>query len=272
MTMPTSDFSNMSTFALMKWIDTHSHLYLQQFDDDRDEMMKRCKENGVDHIFLPDIDASTTDSLWKLVDQYPNTCFGMSGLHPCSVNENYREQLEHVSKIAREKPIVAIGEIGLDYYWDKTYVEQQKLAYRAQIEMALELDLPIIIHSRDSLDDTIGMVEDFADPRLKGVFHCFNGDVKQMERIQKLGFFMGLGGVITFKNSKMEDVLSEIDMNLVILETDSPYLTPTPFRGKRNESSYIPLIGEKLAEVRNLKIDEVAQITTRNAKLLYKLD
>lgn len=251
------------------WIDTHAHLYLKQFNEDRGDVLKRAEQVGVERILLPDIDSSTTAELWKMVDDYSDLCYGMSGLHPCSVEADYKSQLEHVENIAGTKPIVAIGEIGLDYYWDTSKVTEQQAAYEWQIELAKTLGLPIVIHSRDSLDDTIATVERLQNGDLAGVFHCFNGSLDQMRRIQDVGFLMGLGGVITFKNAKMGDVIRQIDLNHVVFETDAPYLSPVPFRGKRNESSYVPHVARHFSDIREADISEVERISTDNAMKLF---
>lgn len=251
------------------WIDTHAHLYLKQFDEDRQEVMDTCAQARVEKIFLPDIDSSTSAALWKMVEDFPDQVYGMSGLHPCSVKSDFRDQLDHVFSTAEEKPIIAIGEIGLDYYWDTSLVDQQKEAYQAQMQYALDHHWPIVIHSRDSLDDTISMAEAFAKKGLTGVFHCFNGTVDQMVRIEKMGFYMGLGGVITFKNAKLDDMVRTVNLERVILETDAPYLTPVPYRGKRNQSSYIPFIAEKVAACKGISVLEVEEVTTKNALELF---
>ena len=256
----------------MKWIDTHAHLYLEQFNEDRDQVVARCRERGVHRVCLPDIDSSTTQRLRKMVDDYPGFAFGMSGLHPCSVHENVKEQLEHVKSQLGAVPQIAVGEIGLDYYWDKSFIEDQKKAYRVQIEWARELDLPIIIHSRDSLEDTISIIEELSRGDLRGIFHCFNGDMTQARRIVDVGFKVGLGGVITFKKVDMDDVLRWLPDDSYVLETDAPYLAPTPHRGKRNESSYIPLVGEYLGAVKNYDLEAIAEITTRNAEELFRFE
>lgn len=250
------------------WIDTHAHLYLDQFAEDRDLMMKRALDAGVEHFFLPDIDKRTTDSLDDLVASYKGHCHPMSGLHPCSVKENYEEELRHVRE-RLDQGMVAVGEVGLDYYWDTSFVDQQQDAFERQIEWARELDLPIIIHSRDSLDDTIGTIERMSKGDLKGIFHCFNGDLEQMKRIRDVGFLIGLGGVITFKKVLMDDVIMQVDNNGFVLETDAPYLSPVPNRGKRNESAYIPLIGEYIAEVRKTTSEDIARMTSENAMKLF---
>lgn len=256
----------------MEWIDTHAHLYLRQFDEDRDELMANCLKKGVNRICLPDIDSTTTESLREMVRDFPDFAFSMSGLHPCSVKEDVKDQLSHVRTQLTTFPQIAVGEIGLDYYWDKTYVEDQKKAYRLQIEWARELNLPVIIHSRDSLDDTIAIIEELSRGDLSGIFHCFNGDMTQAKRIVDVGFKVGLGGVITFKKVDMDDVLKWLPDESYVLETDAPYLAPTPYRGKRNESTYIPLIGEYLSGIKNYSLEVIAENTTRNAKELFQFE
>ena len=253
------------------FIDTHAHLYLKQFNGDLLDTLQRAKRSGVEKILLPDIDASTTKALWELVDLSEGVCLGMSGLHPCSVKADFESQLEHVFRVAEEKPVVAIGETGLDYYWDTSLVEEQKAAFDRQIVYARENDLPIVIHSRDSLDDTIAMIEARQNGRLKGVFHCFNGSLEQMRRIQDVGFLMGLGGVVTFKNARMDDVLIEIDRESYVFETDAPYLSPVPYRGKRNESSYIPLVAQKMADVTGEDVGVLEAESTANALGVFAL-
>ena len=251
------------------WIDTHAHLYLKQFDEDREQVLQRARATGVERILLPDIDEGSTNSLWELVDSNPEMCFGMSGLHPCSVAADFKSQLLHVEKIARNRTCIAIGEIGLDYYWDTSKVAEQQAAFEWQIQFAKELGLPIVIHSRDSLDDTIGTVEKMQDGHLRGVFHCFNGSLEQMKRIEEVGFQMGLGGVITFKNAKMDDVIQQIRLDHIVFETDAPYLSPVPYRGKRNESSYVPHVARHFSEKRGIDISEVERISTENAMKLF---
>ena len=254
------------------FIDTHTHIYLEQFEEDLDDCIQRCKESKVDKLFLPNIDTSTWKKVQACVDGYPDMCYPMLGLHPCSVNENVDQELNSLSKLIESNAIVAVGEIGLDYYWSKDFVDQQVNAFRVQIGWAKQAKLPIVIHSRDSLDDCIRVVSEESDQHLSGIFHCFTGTIEQADEIMELGFYLGLGGVITFKNAKMDDVLKHIPLDRIVLETDAPYLTPHPFRGKRNEPSYIPLIAEKLATVKNISVEEIAEVTTKNAKQVYQLD
>lgn len=253
----------------MKLIDTHTHLYLDQFDHDRDAMMERALENGVDKFFLPNIDSSSIESMLALEESYPEHCFAMMGLHPCSVKENFEEELAIVRQWLDERPFCAVGEIGIDLYWDKTFFEQQKEAFLIQAEWAKALGAPIVIHTREAIDITIGLVESIKDDQLQGVFHCFSGNLEQAERILSLGFYIGIGGVLTFKNSGLDRVMESIGLEQVVLETDSPYLAPAPYRGKRNESAYVRLVAEKLAQIKGIPVEEVVQATTRNAEFLF---
>lgn len=250
-------------------VDTHAHLYLDQFDEDRDEMLQRAKDKGIRKFFLPNIDSSTIDIMLAMEDKYPGECFAMMGLHPCSVKSNYKEELSIVEKWLKERPFVAVGEIGTDLYWDKTFIEEQKDAFRIQANWAKDLGIPIVIHCRDSMDMTIDLVRQEQDGRLRGIFHCFGGSLEQANTIIDLGFYMGIGGVLTFKKSGLDKTVKDISLEHLVLETDSPYLAPTPFRGKRNESAYIHQIGEKLASVKETTLEEVARVTTENAGKIF---
>ncbi len=252
-------------------IDTHAHLYLEQFDKDRDEMMARAKVAGVAQMLLPNIDVGTITAMHRLEENHPNQCQAMMGLHPCSVAKDFEVALQRIESHLNRRHYVAMGEIGLDYYWDQSFVTQQKEAFKIQTIWAHERGIPIVIHSRDSLNDLLDLLEDLALPSLTGVFHCFTGNKTQAQRIMDLSFFMGIGGVLTFKNSGVDQIVRDLPMEYLLLETDAPYLTPHPFRGKRNESSYVTLVAEKLAEVKELSYAEVAEITTRNAKNLFHL-
>lgn len=250
--------------------DTHSHLYADQFSEDIDQVMSRCLADGINRIFLPNIDESSIDSMLALEDSYPNTCFSMMGLHPCSVKENFEEQLATVRTWLDKKNFVAVGEIGIDLYWDKSLLSQQQEAFKCQIEWAKELGKPIIIHARDSFDEIFEIVDELNDDRLSGIFHCFTGTSEQAQKVIDYGnFWLGLGGVLTFKNSGLDKVVKDIDLKHLVLETDSPYLAPTPFRGKRNESSYLKLIAMKLAEIKGVTLEEVAEVTTANSKVIF---
>lgn len=251
-------------------IDTHAHLYLKQFDDDREDMLKKAVQNGVEKFYLPNIDSATIASMMDLEVQYPEQCFPMMGLHPCSVKENYLEELAIIEQWLAKRPFVAIGEIGLDLHWDTTFFEQQKEAFRTQIKWAKELNIPIVIHSRKSTWEAIEIVREEKDERLNGIFHCFGDDVTAARAIIDLDFYLGIGGVLTFKKSGLDKTMKEIDLAHVVLETDAPYLAPTPYRGKRNESAYIRLIAQKLADVKGVSLEEVAKITTQNAQNIFK--
>lgn len=250
-------------------IDTHAHLYLEQFDEDRDEMLQRAKQQGVGKFYLPNIDSSSVERMLSMEAQYPGECFAMMGLHPCSVKEDYKKELSIVEKWLDERPFAAVGEIGTDLYWDKAYIEEQKTVFQIQAGWAKALKLPIVIHCRDSIDLTIELVQQAQDGRLKGIFHCFGGTLEQAKAIIDLGFYLGIGGVLTYKKSGLDTVLQQIPMEHLVLETDSPYLAPVPFRGKRNESAYIRHIAEKLAEVKSTSVEEVERGTTENAGKIF---
>lgn len=253
----------------MFFIDTHTHLYLPQFEEDRAEVIDNAQQKGVEYLLLPNVDSETIDSMLDMEVKWPGKAFAMMGLHPCSVKANYKEELAIVRAWLEKRKFIAVGEIGLDYYWDKTFVKEQEEAFLKQAEWAMEFDVPIVIHSRDSIDELIQLLKKINDSSLKGIFHCFTGDLRQAEDIMALDFKMGLGGVLTFKNSGLDKVAKDIPMEYIMLETDAPYLTPTPYRGKRNESAYIPLIAEKLAEVKGISIEEVAQQTSANTLKLF---
>jgi len=251
------------------WIDTHAHLYAKQFDKDRDEMLQRAMDSGVKRFYLPNIDRASIDGMLELEAAYPEHCFAMMGLHPCSVKEDYEDELAVVKSWLDKRPFCAVGEIGLDLYWDKTFFEQQKTAFRQQIHWAIELDRPIVIHARDSLEEILEIVTEERHEKLRGIFHCFGGTVDQANRIQELGFLMGIGGVVTYKKAKLDELLPHIPLEKLVLETDAPYLAPVPYRGKRNESGYIPDIGARVAQYKDISIEEVCRATTQNALQLF---
>lgn len=250
-------------------IDTHTHLYDRQFDADRAAMIQRAKDAGVTKVFLPNIDSETILPMLQMEKDYPQYCYPMMGLHPTSVKGNYEEELAIVKKYLDEREFVAVGEIGIDLYWDKTFKEQQIEAFLVQAKWAEELDIPIIIHARKSLDLLIELVQDIKNPKVRGIFHCFTGSAQQARRIVDLGFLLGIGGVLTFKNAKLRDEIRDIPLESLVLETDAPYLTPHPFRGKRNESSYVKYVLEHLAETRGLAPKKVEEVTTKNAEKLF---
>jgi TatD DNase family protein len=252
----------------MYFIDTHTHIYLPEFDDDRDSVMQKAKEANVEITIMPAIDSTTHKTMLRLESTYEN-CYSMIGLHPCSVNQNYEEELAIINQYLENRKFIAVGEIGLDFYWDKTFTSQQYEAFRKQIQIALQHDLPIVIHSRNAIDECIDVVREYSG--IKGVFHCFSGNEEQAREIIELNFMLGIGGVVTFKNSGLDRMIEKIGLSNVILETDAPYLAPVPFRGKRNEPAYIKLVAEKLSSICNLSVDQIAELTTENARKLFKL-
>lgn len=253
----------------MTIIDTHTHLYLEDFKVDIDEVLQKAAAEGVEQFYLPNVDGTSIDDLLNLADRYPGKCIPMMGLHPCYVKENVAEELQLVQHWLQKRPFAAVGEIGLDYYWDKTFVPQQKEAFRQQINLALELNLPIVIHSRESMQDCIDIVKEYQNGMLRGIFHCFGGSVEEAKQIIDLGFLMGIGGVVTYKKSGLAEVLRHIPMEYLVVETDAPYLTPVPFRGKRNEPSYLKFIVDKMAEIMETSAEEIAAQTTANAQKLF---
>jgi len=255
----------------MQFIDTHTHFYLEEFDSDRDESIARAKSSGVEIFLLPNIDSLSVEPLLKLADAYPDSCLPMIGLHPTSVKENYLDELKMVETHLIKRKFYAIGEIGIDLYWDKTFLEQQREVFRHQLRMAKASNLPVAIHMRNSFEHVYSIVREEAGPDLRGVFHCFPGNVQQARQVIDLGFYLGIGGVLTFKNSGLQQVVKEIPLEHILLETDAPFLAPDPYRGKRNESSYIPLIADKIALLKEIPLAEVARVTTANAKQLFNL-
>jgi TatD DNase family protein len=249
--------------------DTHSHLYSEQFDEDRKAMIQRAKDAGVSRFFIPAIDSSYTERMFSLEKENPNNVFLMMGLHPTSVKENYQEELAHVKEWINKKDFYAIGEIGIDLYWDKSFLTQQQEAFRTQIKWAKEKKLPIVIHCREAFDEIFEVLESEKSDDLFGIFHCFTGTFEQAQKAISYNMKLGIGGVATFKNGKIDKFLNEIDIKHIVLETDSPYLAPTPYRGKRNESSYITQVVEKLATIYGLTFQEIAEITTQNSKDIF---
>lgn len=254
----------------MNLVDTHTHLYSDAFEADRKEVVERALSAGVNRFFLPGIDASYIEKMLKLQSEYPENMFLMSGLHPTSVKENYPEELKAVKKMIQTQKIYAIGEIGIDLFWDKTYLPEQKKAFGEQIQLALEHNLPIVIHCREAFDETFEVLEAHLHPNLRGIFHCFTGNLAQAHRAISLQMKLGIGGVVTFKNGKIDQFLNEIPLEHIVLETDSPYLAPVPYRGKRNESAYIIKVLEKLSDIYQLSETEIARITTQNAQAIFR--
>ncbi|MBK8786498.1 MAG: TatD family hydrolase [Chitinophagaceae bacterium] len=252
-------------------VDTHCHLYLNEFKEDIAEVIKRAEAEGVHKFYLPAIDSSEIENMLLLETKFPGKCMAMMGLHPCYVKENYLEELAVVKTWLAKRKFAAVGEIGLDFYWDKTFVNQQYEAFRLQIELSLQYNLPIVIHTRDAMQECIDVVKEYKLKGIKGIFHCFGGTIENANEIIDAGFYLGIGGVLTYKKSGLAEVLDKIDLKHIVLETDSPYLTPVPFRGKRNESSYLKYVVEKLAEVKKVSVEEVAAITTANAEKIFGL-
>ena len=255
----------------MKIIDTHTHLYLKQFNKDIDLVIKRSKEIGVNKFIFPAIDSSHFDSMHILKNKYPDNIYLMSGLHPTNVKENFNDELEFVVNSLKTQDYVAIGEIGIDLYWDKSFLNEQQEAFTFQIRLAIKHDLPIVIHCREAFDEIFEILDKENCNKLRGVFHCFTGTLEQAKRAIDLGFVLGIGGVVTFKNGGIDKFLNQIDLKYIVLETDSPYLAPVPYRGKRNESSYIMYVVEKLSEIYGLSKEEIADITTKNAEKVFAL-
>ena len=249
--------------------DTHAHLYSDAFAEDRKEMMQRAFDAGIHRFFIPAIDSGYTDAMYALEKNYPSTVFLMMGLHPTSVKENFEEELAHVEEQFKRRSFYAVGEIGIDLYWDKSTLEIQKIAFKRQIQLAKKHKLPIVIHCRDAFDEIFEVLETEKDNDLFGIFHCFTGTFEQAQRAISFNMKLGIGGVVTFKNGKIDTFLSEIPLKHIVLETDSPYLAPAPFRGKRNESGYLALICKKLSEVYNISEAEIAKITTENSKKVF---
>ena len=253
-------------------IDTHAHLYLEQFNEDIDTVLENAIKMNVTKIFLPNIEKETTSSMLALCDSYPDMCYPMIGLHPCSVSESYEKELEHIIDELSKRKYYGIGETGIDLYWDKSFKDEQILCFERQIELAKQHDLPVIIHSRESLDLTIELIAKHQDGSLKGIFHCFNGTVEQCKKVLDVNFMMGLGGVITYKNAGLDEMVKFLPFENMVLETDAPYLTPVPHRGKRNESAYVSLVASKVAEIKEVSLKEVIDITTINAANLFGIE
>jgi TatD DNase family protein len=256
----------------MQLIDTHTHLYLPEFDTDRDEVVNRAVGEGVSKMLMPNIDIQSVDHMLSLVNRYPGICYPMIGLHPTSVKKDYLIQLETLETIALNHKFVAMGEIGIDLYWDKTFLKEQLISFRRQIAFASDKDLPVVIHSREAFPEVFTVLEEFKGKVLKGVFHAFSGSIKDAERAVSMGFKLGIGGIVTFKNSGLDKIVKEIGPENLILETDSPYLAPVPYRGKRNESSYICIINRKLSEIFGMSEEETGSITFLNSTLLFNLE
>ena len=255
----------------MNLIDTHCHIYAGEFNADRPVMVARAENEGITKMLMPAIDASTHDEMFRIEDAFQGKCLSMMGLHPCSVKENYENELKVAEQNFPKRSFVAVGETGLDFYWDLSFSKQQYDAFQRQIEWALQHDIPIVIHSRNSMDECIEVINKNQKGNLRGVFHCFSGSIDQAKKITDLGFHLGIGGVLTYKKSGLDAVVEQIDLKHMVLETDAPYLAPVPFRGKRNECSYITYVAQKLADIKQIPVKDIAAITTANAQMLFGL-
>lgn len=255
--------------SLYTLTDTHTHIYYQSGTAQLDEQIKRCLDHNISRLFLPNVDSDSISSVLSTAAAYPDICFPMLGLHPCSVKDNYKEELALIEKAISENKIYAIGEIGIDLHWDKTTLEIQKEAFKIQIGWAKELGLPIDIHCRSAFDEVFAVLDELNDEKLFGIFHCFSGTLEQANSAIELGFKLGIGGVVTYKNAGLDNVVKQLDLKDIILETDAPYLAPTPFRGKENQSSYLHFIAEKVADLHEISIDKLANITTQNSQEIF---
>ncbi len=255
----------------MFFVDTHTHLYAEEFSEDIDEVIRKATQRGVTKLLLPDIDCSSRNSMMELHSRHPEVCLPMIGLHPTSVKEDYQSELQEIEKIITTQKFYGIGETGIDLYWDKTFIREQIEAFTFQVELALRYDLPIVIHSRKSLHEIFPILKKYYHRGLTGVFHCFPGNINEAHQAVDMGFYLGIGGVITYKNSSMAAVVKHFGLEHLVLETDAPYLPPVPHRGKRNESAYIPLIASFIAQLKNIPSNEVALVTSSNATRLFRI-
>lgn len=249
--------------------DSHIHLYADDFTGDRDLLIREAMELGVERFFLPNIDSAYSDAMFEVEAKYPENCFAMMGLHPCSVKEDWKKEISLVEDYLGKRKFAGIGEIGIDLFWDKTFIKEQETVFRRQIELANQYKLPVVIHSRESFEEIYSILLATKKEQPCGIFHCFTGNIDQAKRAIALGFYLGIGGVVTFKNSGLDKTVAEVDMKHLVLETDAPYLAPVPFRGKRNQPAYILKVAEKIAEIKNTTLNEVARITTENSKLVF---
>ena len=250
-------------------IDSHCHLYVEEFEKDIDKVIENAIFNGISKFYMPAIDIKYSTSMQRLEEKYPGKCFAMAGLHPCSVKENYDEEINHVKALLEQRRFCAIGEAGLDFHWDKTFIKQQYECLEIQIELALKYNIPLILHTRNATEETIEVIKKYKNTSLTGIFHCYSGSYEQTKKIIDLGFYLGIGGVLTYKNAGLGEVLAKFDLNNIVLETDAPYLSPVPYRGKRNEPAYLKNVAEKLAVIKGMTFEEVDKITTANAEKIF---
>lgn len=249
--------------------DTHTHLYYETDPEKLSDLMQRSLDNKVCRLFLPNVDSESIPLVFGLSERYPNHCFPMLGLHPCDVKANYKAELDSISKEIAQRKVYSIGEIGIDLYWDKSTLSIQQEAFRTQIDWAKNLGLPIVIHCREAFDEILEILNELKDDKLRGIFHCFSGTLEQAHQVIGLGFYLGIGGVLTYKNSGLDKVIQDVSLEHLVLETDSPYLTPVPFRGKPNESSYLVYIAQKLADLKQVSLHEIAEVTTQNSRMVF---
>jgi len=252
-------------------IDTHCHLYGEEFTNDIENVIEVAGIEGVTKFYLPGLDSNAIDVMLTMENRFPNKCIAMMGLHPCYVKENYLQELEIVNGWLSKRKFAAIGEIGLDFYWDKTFLKEQEESFRLQMEWAIAYNYPIVIHTRNAMQETLALVKEYVPKGIRGIFHCFSGNETDAKEIINAGFYLGIGGVITYKNAGLAEIIEKIDLQYLVLETDAPYLTPLPFRGKRNESSYLKYIAAKIATIKKTSIEEVAAVTTANAEKIFGL-
>lgn len=252
-------------------VDTHTHLYLKHFDKDRQKVIQNAIDKGVHYMLIPNIDSHTIEAMISICNHFPNNCFPMIGLHPTDVKLNYESELERIKDWLKKRKFIAIGEIGIDLYWDNTFILEQEYCFKQQVNLAKKYKLPLVIHSRNSMKEILAILKKIGSTELRGVFHCFSGNLYEAYETIEMGYYIGIGGGITFKNSKLIDIVKKIELENILLETDAPFLSPEPFRSTRNESAYIYHIAEKVAEIKNINIKKVAEITTQNAKELFKL-
>jgi TatD DNase family protein len=253
----------------MIFTDTHTHLYSKEFENESTQLIEKAIKNGVCRLFIPNIDLQSIQPMLDLVWQFPENCFPMMGLHPCSVAENVDEQLFQIHKWFKKRKFYAVGEIGLDFYWSTEFKDQQIMAFKKQCLWAIQQDLPINIHARNATPDVIAILQEMQHPKLRGIFHCFSGSASEAKQVVEMGFYLGIGGVLTFKNSGLSEAIADINLQNIVLETDAPYLAPVPFRGKRNESFYVIEVAKKLAELKQVSLKNVADITTENSKIIF---
>ena len=255
----------------MKFTDTHTHLYAEEFETDLLKLIEVANTAGVERFFMPNIDSTSIEGMLKVEKTFPGKCFPMMGLHPCSVKENWKEEIKIVEDWLSKRKFAAVGEMGIDLYWDKTFIVEQKIVFRRQVELANQYKLPIVIHTRDSFEVAYDLLKETRKEEPYGIFHCFTGNDEQAKKVIDMGFYIGIGGVVTFKNSGLDKTVAEIELKNIVLETDAPYLAPVPFRGKRNEPVYLVKVAEKIAEIKKCTVEEIASATTGNSKLVFKL-